>query len=112
MKTPKPTMRERNRYVAFELKCGRRCTRDETAKAVWSTLMRLMGESGTASLSLWVMDWNEERQNGILKACHTCIRDLKAGLAMLESVNGSKAAVRVLGVGGTLRKMRFMLNAK
>lgn len=106
MKTLKPTMRERNRYVTFELTCGRKCSRDEMVKAVWNTLLRILGESGTAGLSLWFMDWNEGRQRGILKARHTSMRDMRLGLAMLNKIDESKAAVRVLGVCGTLRKAR------
>jgi len=106
MKHLKPTLRERNRYVAFELSCGRKCGRDEVVKAVWKTLLRFLGEIRVGKLGLWVMDWLEGPQKGILKVSHKSIRDVRLGLAMLDSVGDSRAAVNVLGVSGTLKKAR------
>ena len=52
MKHLKPTLREKNRYVAFALNCGRKCSRDEVVKAVWNTVIRFLGEINAGTLSL------------------------------------------------------------
>jgi len=57
-------------------------------------------------MSLWVMDWNDERQKGILKVNHKSIKDLRIGLTMLSKIGESKASTRVLGVSGTLKQAR------
>lgn len=106
MKGLKPTLRERNRYVAFRLTCNRRCTRDEVVKAIWTSLMRFLGEMKVGKLSLWVMDWDEEKQAGILKANHKSIKDLRLGLTMLSKVDNSEVAIHVLGVSGTLKNAK------
>jgi len=106
MKHLKPTLREKNRYVAFELLSDRRFSRDEVVKAIWNSLLRFLGEIVVGEMGVWVMDWSEERQRGILKTRHTSVKDLRLGLSMLSKVGDSKASVHVFGVSGTLRKAR------
>jgi ribonuclease P/MRP protein subunit POP5 len=106
MKIVKPALREKNRYVAFELLSDRKFSRDETVKAVWNSLLRFLGEIAVGAMGVWVMDWDMERQRGILKARHTSIKDLRLGLSMLSHVGDCKASVHVMGVSGTLRKAR------
>jgi len=106
MKQLKPTLREKNRYVAFELSSDRKCVRDDVVKAVWSTTLRFLGESRASEMSLWIMDWEDATQRGILKVNHKSIKDLRCGLSMLASVGGAPASVRVLSVSGTLKSVR------
>jgi ribonuclease P/MRP protein subunit POP5 len=106
MKPLKPTLREKNRYVAVEVLCDRKCSRDEVVKAVWNTTLRFLGELNASKMSLWVMDWNDSKQRGILKVSHKSIKDLRIGLAMLNRIGESSASMRVLGVSGTLKQAR------
>ncbi|MFH1125513.1 MAG: Rpp14/Pop5 family protein [Candidatus Altiarchaeota archaeon] len=106
MKQLKPTLRERNRYVAFELTCNRRCTRDEVVKAIWNSVVGFLGQMKAGKMSLWVMDWSDSRQSGILKVDHKSIKDLRVGITALSRVGESEASVNVLGVSGTLKKAR------
>lgn len=106
MKQLKPTLREKNRYLSFELLSGRKAVREDVVKAVWSVALRFLGELKASSMSLWIMDWDDAAQRGILKVNHKSIKDLRTGLSMLSAVGGAQAAVRVLGVSGTLKKAR------
>ncbi|MBM3309765.1 MAG: ribonuclease P protein component 2 [Candidatus Altiarchaeales archaeon] len=109
MKPLKPTLREKNRYVAVEVVCDRKCTRDEVVKAVWNTILRFLGELNASKMSLWVMDWNDEKQRGILKVNHKSVKDLRIGLTMLGKIGENRASTRVLGVSGTLKQAREYL---
>ncbi|MDD5111950.1 MAG: Rpp14/Pop5 family protein [Candidatus Altiarchaeota archaeon] len=106
MKQLKPTQREKNRYVAIEVLSGKKCARDDVVKAVWNSALRFLGELKASELSLWIMDWDDEGQRGILKVNHKSIKDLRIGLSMLAGAGGSPASVRVLGVCGTLKNAR------
>jgi ribonuclease P/MRP protein subunit POP5 len=106
MKLLKPTLREKNRYVAFELTSDRKSGRDDVVKAVWSTILRFLGESRASEMSLWIMDWDDATRRGILKVNHKSIEDLRCGLSMLASAGGAPASARVLSVSGTLKKAR------
>ncbi|MEA3254497.1 MAG: Rpp14/Pop5 family protein [Candidatus Altiarchaeota archaeon] len=101
-----PTLRERNRYIAFELISDSRFRREEVVKAVWNTVLRFLGEYGASRTSLWIMDWNEEKQNGILKVNHNSVEEVRAALALLKDINKENCIPHVLGISGTLKKTR------
>jgi len=101
-----PTLRERDRYIAFELISNSRFGRDEVVRAVWNTTLRFLGEYGTSKTSLWLMDWNEEKQNGILKVNHRSVEEVRAALALLRDINKGDCIFHVLGVSGTIKKTR------
>ena len=107
----KPTMREKNRYISFELTSETKFARDEIVKAVWSACLRFLGEKGTSTTSLWIMDWDPEKQRGIIKVNHRSVDDIKAALALMPEIkkaDGDKYGIiyRTLTVSGTLKKVR------
>lgn len=101
-----PTLRERNRYIAFELISDSRFKREEVVKAVWNTVLRFLGESGASKTSLWLMDWSEEKQSGILKVNHNSVDEVRAALALLKDINKVNCIPHVFGVSGTVKKTR------
>ena len=101
-----PTQRERNRYIAFKLISDSRFKREEVVKAVWDTVLRFLGESGASRTSLWLMDWSDEKQNGILKVNHNSVDEVRAALALLKDINKENCIPHVLGVSGTIKKSK------
>ena len=106
MKSILPTLREKNRYVAFEVLSDSPISRGDVVKASWGGVLRFLGELGAAKTSLWVMDWDDASKTGVLKVSHSSLDDVRAALALVKEVNGSRAAFRVLGVSGTVKKAR------
>jgi ribonuclease P/MRP protein subunit POP5 len=105
-----PTQREKNRYLAFEIASEQKYSRDEIVKAVWNAALRYLGEKGASAASLWIMDWDEGAQRGIIKVNHMSVDDIKASLTLLSEIkkgeNRYGAAYRTLTVSGTLKKLR------
>lgn len=101
-----PTLRERNRYIVFELISGSRFSREDVSKAVWNTLLRFLGELGASRTSLWVMDWVVEKQTGIVKVNHDSVECVRASLAFMREINDVPVVFHVLGTSGTLKKAR------
>jgi ribonuclease P/MRP protein subunit POP5 len=101
-----PTLRERNRYMTFEVKSQQPLDRKEVVNDVWNSLTRLHGEMGASKTSLWVMDWNSEKNRGILKVNHKAIDIIRSSLAMIKDVNKKPAIFHVLHTSGTLKKAR------
>ena len=105
-KTLIPTLRERNRYMTFEVKSQRPLERKEVVNAVWSSLTRTHGEIGASKTSLWVMDWNPEKRRGVLKINHDSKEMIRSALAVIKDVNKTPARFQVLHTSGTLKKAR------
>jgi ribonuclease P/MRP protein subunit POP5 len=101
-----PTLRERNRYIAFELISDVKFRRDEVVNAVWNSALGFLGESGMARSSLWLMDWDEKKQRGILKVNHVSVEQVRAALALLKDINKKNCIFHALGVSGTVKKTR------
>lgn len=101
-----PTLRERNRYIAFELISESRFKRDEIVREVWNSVLIFLGESGASRTSLWLIEWNENEQNGILKVNHNSVDDVRAALAFVKDINKKDCIFHILGVSGTIKKAR------
>jgi len=102
-------MRERNRYLTFEVISDVALERKQIVDAVWSSLLRLHGELGASRTSLWVMDWSVGKKRGILKVNHRSVETLKSSIITVKGINGKPAAINVLRTTGTLRKARELL---
>lgn len=100
------TLRERNRYIAFELVCESPVSRSEVVKAVWGTLLRFVGELGASKTALWVMDWDEEKKQGILKVNHSSLDEVRVALVLMTEASGKPVIFRTLGVSGTVKKTK------
>ena len=108
-KTLKPTLRERNRYIVFEVISDSTFDRKPIVDAVWSSLLRLHGELGVSKTSLYVMDWDKDKKKGIVKVNHKSVDTVKTSITTVKEVNNQKAVVNVLKTSGTLRKAREQL---
>ncbi|MCX6694964.1 MAG: hypothetical protein NTU61_01545 [Candidatus Altiarchaeota archaeon] len=101
-----PTLRERNRYMTFEVVSGDKFERKEVAAAVWNSLTRLHGELGASKTSLWLMDWDKDKASGILKVNHKSVDTLRSSLALIKDVEKKQAVFHVKRTSGTLKKAR------
>jgi ribonuclease P/MRP protein subunit POP5 len=102
----KPTLRERNRYLAIEVISQAKFDRKPIVDAAWGSLLRLTGELGASKTSLWVMDWEKERNRGILKVNHKSVDLMRASLALVKEMDGKRATISVKKVSGTLKSAR------
>jgi len=101
-----PSLRERNRYIAFEVISDSDIGREGVMKAVWGSVLRFLGELNTSRTGLWVMDWNDEKKKGILKVNHKNVDEVKAALTLVKEINGKGVILHILGISGTVKKTR------
>ncbi|MBD3388205.1 MAG: hypothetical protein GF416_03925 [Candidatus Altiarchaeales archaeon] len=105
----KPTLRERNRYIVFEVISDSKPDRKSVVDAVWGSLLRLHGELGASRTSMWVMDYDPEKKRGILKVNHSSVDVLKSSMAVVKEIRRQKAIINTVKTSGTLRKAREIL---
>jgi ribonuclease P/MRP protein subunit POP5 len=101
-----PTLREKNRYVAFELISDGRFDKKDVSGSISRAFFGLFGEKGGSEANLWLIDWEKERSLGILKVAHRSLDSAMAALATLNNLGGEKVIVHVLGISGTLKSAR------
>ena len=61
-----PALRERKRYIAFCVESDCSFSRNEVVKAVVNSALAMFGEARVAEFNLFVLDFDEARQEGFL----------------------------------------------
>ncbi len=102
-----PTLRERKRYLAFEIiSKGRTKSFSSVSQAIWQGMLGLTGQIGAAQAGLWILPekYNAQSNRGILRVSHKGVDALRASLAMIQSIENAPVIARSLGVSGSLKK--------
>lgn len=99
MRSRLPVLRDRRRYIAMEIEAEDAVSPRDLAAEIHSTYQSLYGDTGGARLKLVVFDG----RFGLLR-CRNChITEARTALATVHSIGGTRAAIRVLGVSGTIK---------
>jgi ribonuclease P/MRP protein subunit POP5 len=103
-----PTLREKERYLIFELMSKEEHELADIVNAIWSTSLQLFGEVGTSSFNLWIPSnlYDKKRKKGIIKCNHTSVEEVRMILASITEVRTDKVAFSVLGVTGTIKSAK------
>ncbi|HLC99086.1 MAG TPA: Rpp14/Pop5 family protein [Candidatus Nanoarchaeia archaeon] len=102
-----PSLREKRRYLAFEIVSESRIDDfSEVSDGITASALSLLGYIETAKAGLIVMGdrWDRSRQRGIIRTGTRHLNGVMASLALIDNIKGKKAMARSLGVSGALNK--------
>lgn len=102
-----PTLREKKRYVVFEVISRRKILPlSRAAKAIAMSYASLHGQRGSAKAGLIYLAKrsDDERQRGMLRVSRNSVTELKAALTLVREIEGQEAITRSVGTSGMLRK--------
>jgi len=98
-------LREKKRYLVFEVQAKHAFNLDEVRRAVNTALLQFIGELGYAKAGVMVMDdWKNNK--GIMKINNKHVDDVKSGLALIGKIGNETVIVKTIGVSGILKKAR------
>ena len=104
MKPILPSLREKNRYVAYKVKSEEKLGFGEVKRALEHSCLRMMGQLQMASSGFRVM--NEWQNNmGIIKINNQYLNEAHASLLFIKEVNGKKAALESVYTSGVVNKV-------
>ena len=109
MKPLPPSLREKNRYVVYQVSSQERLNFLEVQRALQEAAMRFMGELGMAASGfLMLQEWKHQR--GMIKVNHQYVDEVKGSFLFVQEIEGEKVKAESVGVSGILRKakMKFM----
>ena len=101
-----PTMKNRQRYIIFSVIGEETFKNEDIHKSLTQTGIKTFGQIGFAGFGLWLTDFDDRKQKGILKINHDHKDQAKALLALAREVNGKRARFNTLGVSGTIKKAK------
>lgn len=103
-----PSLREKRRYVVFEIVSERDFDLGEVVEAVWEGLISYMGERGVGLANPWIMKdlFYPEKQVGGIRIEKNSVQDVRTALALVDRIDGEKVCLYMRGVSGSIKKAR------
>jgi len=96
-----PTLREKKRYIAFEITSEKTINRQELVREISNSIISLFGDKGASEINPSLMSF--EGRFGILRCAREKTNETRAGLACINNIHGILVSIRVLGISGTIK---------
>ena len=97
-----PTLRERKRYLAFEVVADKELSWSAIKKAVFDAMKEYVGIDGISDAGLLFVKNNGNK--GILRVSHTSLNKVRAALIFIKNIDSQKVIVKSIGASGMLNK--------
>ncbi|MEM2448814.1 MAG: Rpp14/Pop5 family protein [Candidatus Bathyarchaeia archaeon] len=94
----------KTRYLALKFECDGEIDRDVFWNCLIETYLRLYGEYGFSKANIRLLEF--KGKSAIISVDHAALPYLRAALTMIRELNGVKTIVRVLGVSGTIKRLK------
>lgn len=111
MENPKflpPTLRERERYLVFEIISESAVEYKDLSRAMWFSILAFLGETGAAESQARIIKnlYNPKKQQGIIRCKHDMTEKVRASIAMVRKIGNTNSIIRVLGITGTIKSAK------
>lgn len=103
MKPLLPVLKEKKRYIVYELLSEEVLGKDAD-KEVVGHLEKTLGLFDSAMTGVLSVSYNQKLQEGVIRVSVAGLEKAKASLLLLKEINGKKVIPHVLGVSGILKK--------
>jgi ribonuclease P/MRP protein subunit POP5 len=100
----KKTLREKRRYILFELISEESFKREEMVTGIWNSCLEFLGELGVSRTSLWVHAY--ANNEGVVSCNTRSIDDIIVCLSLTQEIGGKKTKIRVKNVSGTIKGLK------
>lgn len=96
-----PTLRDKKRYLAFEVNSMQPVTRQELTREILNSTYSLFGDAGCSEINPSLLSF--EGRYGVLRCSREKTKEARAALACVHSIHGIRASIFVLGISGTIK---------
>jgi len=103
-----PSLRQRKRYMKFEITSERKLEYYEIRDAVTNSIVSWIGTKGTARSGFRLIKnlWEPQKSEGVLQCDPKFVDDIKVALALIRQIGDSKVIFIVTKVSGTIKSLR------
>ncbi len=96
-----PTMRDKKRYIAFEITSEQTITRQEIGGETMDSICSLFGDTGASEINFGLMSY--DGRYGIIRCVRDRTTETRAALACINKIRGIRVSILVLGISGTVK---------
>lgn len=98
--------RLRRRYLALKVESEEPLSEKDLVKTIWNSVLQLFGEYGASQTNLYLVEFDPEDGNAILRCSHKTVDMVRASVAAITRINEKSVAIHIMRVSGTLRALR------
>jgi len=104
-----PTLREKDRYISFQVISEEPIVYKDLEQAIWNTMLDFFGELGVSKTSAWIIKnlYDAEKQIGIIKCNNKSVQEIIAGLGLISRLGDVRVTFKILKVSGTIRGLKI-----
>jgi len=101
----------KRRYLAFQIESLESFEKEEIRDAIWNSLIQLFGEHGASQSGLFLVEYDKQRKQAILRCSLKALSMVHASVASVTKIEDKPVAFHVLRISGTLRALNKKLSA-
>ena len=105
----KPSMREKKRYMAYEIMSKEPLARD-IDKVLINKIKALLGVFSASKAGVMSVKYNPDKQRGILRVDRKFVDNIRSCFVMIKNLNDKEVLIRTLRVSGMLNKVKGVIN--
>lgn len=99
-----PSLKEKKRYLSFEILSNSTIPANEVEKAVYDSTLNFLGTFEAGKASLMFLNDKYSNNNGVVKTNHKYTDKVRTALALISKIDNKEVIVRTRVVSGTLKK--------
>lgn len=107
-----PSLRERNRYIVFEVISKAKFDSSAIFDAIYRAFDDLFGQFGLAGAGPMLISWNKAKSKGILRTSHVWKDALKSSFLFVKRINNADVLVKSVATSGTIKKAKSIFAEK
>jgi|SRR3989344_2784452 len=101
-----PSLREKKRYIAFNIISEKNLSKNSVVKAVQISCRSFLGELNYGKAGINVVDNLTNSKKGIVRVNNKYIDHVKASLILIKKVDGEKVIFKNVKSSGVLNKLK------
>jgi ribonuclease P/MRP protein subunit POP5 len=104
-----PTLREKDRYISFQVISEEPIVYEDLEQAIWNTMLDFFGELGVSKTSVWLIKnlYDSEKQVGVIRCNNKSVQEIIADLGLISRLGDIRITFKILKVSGTIRGLKI-----
>ena len=99
-----PSLREKKRFVVFEIISNNKFDEKQASDAINSQCLSFLGELGFSKAGIMFLPDKFKNNKGMIKVNNKYVNELKSCLALTKKINNEDVIVRSIGTSGIINK--------
>ena len=110
MKTLLPSLKEKKRYIAFNVISDKSLDKDDINRSIYNSCRSFIGDLNYAKAGVNIMNEFLSNNKGIIRVNNKYADYVKSSLMMVKEINNQKVVIKSIGVSGVLDKAKKYLD--